>query len=68
MEHMFFRNLALLLAASLICAGADQQFADLGDFQLDNGEVIRNCRIGYRTYGTLNADRSNPSLTPQIAN
>jgi homoserine acetyltransferase len=36
-----------------------QQFATLGDFRLDSGEVIRNCRIGYRTGGTLAADKSN---------
>jgi len=37
----------------------EQQFANLGDFKLQNGGVIRNCRIGYRTFGTLNSDKSN---------
>jgi homoserine O-acetyltransferase len=37
----------------------EQQFANLGDFKLQNGGVIRNCRIGYRTFGTLNRDKSN---------
>lgn len=32
-----------------------QQFADLGDFKLSGGAIIRNCRLGYRTLGTLNA-------------
>lgn len=64
MNAMFFRHLALLLASGLICSGADQQFADLGDLELENGEVIQNCRIGYRTYGILNADRSNTVLFP----
>jgi len=36
-----------------------QQFGSLGDFKLESGEVIRDCRIGYRTYGQLDADRSN---------
>lgn len=36
-----------------------QQFAQLGDFKLQSGEVIRDCRIGYRTFGKMNADKSN---------
>lgn len=40
------------------------RYADLGDFQLENGSVIKSCRIGYRTYGALNADRSNALLVP----
>lgn len=36
-----------------------QKFADLGDFKLQSGKVIRGCRIGYRTFGNLNADKSN---------
>jgi homoserine O-acetyltransferase len=54
----------LLIGAAL---AAPQQFASLGDFKLDNGEVIRDCRIGYRTYGTLNAQRSNAVLVPTWA-
>jgi len=45
-------------------ASPPQQFAELGDFRLQNGEVIRDCRLGYRTFGTLNATRSNAVLFP----
>ncbi|MBK9170559.1 MAG: alpha/beta fold hydrolase [Bryobacterales bacterium] len=38
--------------------------ASLGDFRLENGQVIRDCRITYRTFGELNADRSNVILVP----
>jgi homoserine O-acetyltransferase len=41
-----------LLAAPL-------HIAHLGDFALENGQVIHDCRIGYRTYGSLAADKSN---------
>lgn len=51
----------LLLAASGAFA-QDQQFAQLGDFKLESGEVIRDCRIGYRTFGKLNDDKSNAIL------
>jgi homoserine O-acetyltransferase len=48
-----------------ICQGL--QFADLGEFKLQSGEVIHNCRIGYRTFGTLNDRRSNAILFPTWA-
>jgi homoserine O-acetyltransferase/O-succinyltransferase len=41
-----------------------QQFADFGDFKLQNGSVIHNFRIGYRTLGKLDADKSNAILWP----
>ncbi len=45
----------------------EQQFARLGDFKLESGEVIRDCRIGYRTFGKLNDDKSNAILFPTWA-
>jgi len=56
--------------AFLLCItafAAEQQFAHLGNFRLSSGEVIRDCRIGYRTWGTLNADKSNAILFPTWA-
>lgn len=41
-----------------------QQFAQLGNFDLENGVQILDCKIGYRTYGKLNANRSNAVLYP----
>lgn len=37
------------------------QYANLGDFRLENGDVIRNCRVGYLTSGELNSEKSNLS-------
>jgi homoserine O-acetyltransferase len=42
----------------------DLKFADLGDFKLENGEIIRDCRLGYRTLGSLNSQKSNAVLFP----
>jgi homoserine O-acetyltransferase len=39
-----------------------QQFAHLGDFRLENGDVITDAIIGYRTAGALNPTRSNAVL------
>jgi len=41
-----------------------QQFADLGNLKLQNGSVIFDFRVGYRTLGRLNANRSNAILWP----
>jgi len=40
------------------------QYADLGDLKLENGSVIHDCQLGYRTLGTLNAAKTNAILYP----
>lgn len=40
------------------------QFAELGDFKLQSGAVIHDFRLGYRTLGKLNAEKSNAILWP----
>jgi len=63
-----WRLAALVLVLTGVPALAqEQQFARLGDVTLESGEVLRDCRIGYRTVGTLNADRSNVVLFPTWA-
>jgi homoserine O-acetyltransferase len=56
----------LLMAASAQApaAAGTQQLANLGNLKLQNGEVIRDCRLGYRTFGQLNDDKSNAVLFP----
>jgi homoserine O-acetyltransferase len=48
----------LLLGA---CAPPQQQAA-LGDFPLESGAILQDCRIGYRTFGRLDPDRGNAVL------
>jgi homoserine O-acetyltransferase len=73
MQWLKFRLiLALLFAAqaAVMCPSAraaidgEQQFADLGVCKLARGRHIENCRLGYRTWGTLNGQRSNAILFP----
>ena len=52
------------VAVGLANAQSNQKFAELGDFRLENGKTIRQCRIGYRTFGELNAEKSNAILVP----
>src|SRR5271163_3145425 len=45
-----------------------QQFAELGQCKLKSGQVIENCRIGYRTFGSLNAAQDNAVIMPSWLN
>ena len=56
--------LAALLTAWCASGQDNLRFGQLGDFRLETGAVIRDCRIGYRTFGKLNAERSNTVLFP----
>ena len=60
-----------ILAAALMSAGAwglatdgQQKFAELGTCKLVSGQQIEHCRLGYRTWGTLNSNQSNAILWP----
>ena len=64
LKLIFFVLALVSLAASLAAAQSEQKFAELGDFKLESGEVIRDCKLGYRTFGKLNADKSNAILFP----
>ncbi len=61
-----FRFALLALLLHLVAAAQDgqQQFASIGDLKLESGEVIRDCRLGYRTFGQLNSEKSNAILFP----
>lgn len=52
------------IAVAVHASDGALQFASLGDFSLDNGQTIRACRIGYRTYGQLAPDKSNVLVVP----
>jgi homoserine O-acetyltransferase len=51
-------------ALSMQAQVSPQQFANLGQCKLENGQVIQDCRIGYRTFGKLNAAGDNAVLMP----
>jgi homoserine O-acetyltransferase/O-succinyltransferase len=57
----------MFLSAALDQNGV-QQFAELGQCKLKSGKVIENCRIGYRTFGSLNAAQDNAVIMPSWLN
>jgi homoserine O-acetyltransferase len=56
--------LVVLAAPQLLHAQGELRLADLGDFRLESGQVINDCRLGYRTFGALNKEQSNAILFP----
>ena len=68
-KRSIFRKIAPLFALLLAfpCLHAQdgsQQFASLGQCSLESGQQIEDCRVGYRTFGHLNAARDNAVLVP----
>jgi homoserine O-acetyltransferase len=60
----FFPAVALCLLITGVAAAQEIKFAPLGDLKLESGETIHDLQLGYRTLGTLNADKSNAILWP----
>ncbi len=63
---LFTRSPRVLAQAQTSSQGLDGtlQIAHLGQCKLDSGQVIQDCKIGYRTFGHLNAARDNAILFP----
>lgn len=61
---VFLSTVACAMAQSESLHSSELKFGDLGDFKLENGAVIRDCRIAYHTLGKLNDDKSNVVLWP----
>jgi homoserine O-acetyltransferase len=62
------RSLSIVILLCFLSVGpvAAQalKIASLGDFRLENGQTIQDLKIGYRTLGKLNRQRSNAVLFP----
>lgn len=60
--RLFLSFSFLLVSSKGTAVAQDLRFAQLGDFKLESGKVIRHCRVGYRTFGKLNDNKSNAIL------
>jgi homoserine O-acetyltransferase len=54
----------LVLSTAVALAADPPQIASLGDLKLENGQTLRDCKVAYRTFGELKADKSNVVLFP----
>ncbi len=57
-------NIIFFLFSINVFAEGELKFFELGNFTLENGSVIKDCKVGYRTYGRLNEDKSNVVFFP----
>src|SRR3990172_10921257 len=64
LKSLFSFFFALFFTLITVHAQVEQQFAELGNFKLVSGEIIYHCKVGYRTFGSLNAEKSNTILFP----
>lgn len=51
-------------ATPATAGGVDHQLFEAGDVVLQSGRTFRRMKLAYKTFGTLNADRSNAILYP----
>ncbi len=59
------RLLPLLFLLCTFCSAQSSsrlQMGSIGDLKLESGEVIRDCKVAYRTFGALNANKDNAIL------
>jgi len=56
--------LGLVALAAYPPAPGDLQFANIGDLKLQSGQTLRDCRVGYRVFGLLDAAKDNVVLWP----
>lgn len=54
--------ISVLFVITLYPIWGQVQTANFGDYTLDGGEVLKDTRIAYRTYGKLNPEKSNAVL------
>jgi homoserine O-acetyltransferase/O-succinyltransferase len=59
MKQLYFTVLLVIILFIPNSAQSIQKYAGIGNFKLENGQVIKDCKIGYRTYGKPNTDSSN---------
>jgi homoserine O-acetyltransferase len=57
-------TILLIFLSSIAYAQNDLKIAEIGDLKTQNGQLIKNCKVGYRTFGRLNAEASNAILFP----
>jgi homoserine O-acetyltransferase len=56
--------LTILIWTNMNYAQSELQFVNIGDFKTSGGDIIKDCTIGFRTIGELNAEKSNVVLWP----
>lgn len=64
MKKYFFLVHIIFTFSVLLLSQPKLQFGDIGNLELTSGEKIEQCKIGYRTFGQLNEEKSNAIIYP----
>lgn len=64
MRYIYGFILLIVFGGCLNTEAQDLKIAEFDRCELENGEFIEDCKIGYRTMGELNADRDNVIVFP----
>lgn len=62
MKHLKFSLLLFLYFSTNGFCQNGLNFINIGNLKTVEGKTIENCKLGYRTFGNLNADKSNAVL------
>ena len=57
-------GLFALLLSEVSFSDGEHQIFELGDFQLENGEILPSAFLSYVTHGALNEEKDNLVLVP----
>ena len=57
-------GLFALLLSGVSFSDGEHQIFELGDFQLENGEILPSAFLSYVTHGALNEEKDNLVLVP----
>ena len=59
-----FCLISLLVLAATAFADGELQFAHIGNLTLQTGAILKNCEVGYRTFGKMDSKKDNVVLFP----
>lgn len=62
MKLIFALSMVMMTSAVSASSRSIQQYSSIGDLPLESGAVLYDCKVGFRTFGVLNSDRSNAIL------
>src|SRR5690606_40763779 len=63
MRKTFYLILLFLVSFNIyLNAQSDQKYYLISSLKLESGQTLEDCKIGYRTFGTINKDSSNVIL------
>jgi homoserine O-acetyltransferase len=64
MKRLITLFIYILIFSQIVYSQSDLNLVDIGTFKLSSGDVIKDCKIGYRIFGKINDTKSNIIIYP----